>query len=172
MKASRTAAVTWAFGLCLSLILAPCLAPGQACVDADSDGVCDDVDNCLGVANPREETPIPAWMTTTGGQRDDDRDGYGNQCDGKFCVPDTCGTDVGGTDIFEFITAIGLSQELDICGLTPDAPCAKFKVADPVGSGTSVSGADILAFIDLIGLPPGPSCCGGAPQTCEGDNCP
>ena len=38
--------------------------------DADSDGICDDVDNCTLVANP--------------GQVDADSDGYGNACDADF----------------------------------------------------------------------------------------
>ena len=140
-------------------------------VDDDNDQVCDNLDNCLGVANPVDPN-LPLWKTLTGGQRDDDADGYGNQCDGKFRLLSLAEPHVSGIDVFEFVTAIGWSQEVDVCGTTADVPCAKFKVADPVGSGTSVSGADIFAFIDLIGHLPGPSCCGGAPLTCEGDNCP
>jgi hypothetical protein len=45
---------------------APCVGPG----DADGDGVCDNIDDCLEVANP--------------GQVDSDFDGYGNACDADY----------------------------------------------------------------------------------------
>jgi hypothetical protein len=63
-------------------------------------------DNCANFANPRV-TPDPAtylsvspWATLTGGQRDDDHDGYGNKCDAKF--PGTTGAAVGTSDLTEF----------------------------------------------------------------------
>ena len=50
----------------LQLVIPTC-APGT---DADSDSVCDPDDNCQLAVNP--------------GQRDEDRDGYGNACDADF----------------------------------------------------------------------------------------
>lgn len=50
--------------------------------DADSDGVCDNTDNCLGVNNPL--------------QYDADFDGYGNICD--LDTDNTCGN-IGASDI-------------------------------------------------------------------------
>ncbi len=64
----------------LTLALSMPAFAGDTCPDGDSDGVCDNVDNCTGIPNP--------------GQRDDDLDGYGNICDGDLnqdCV-------VGGAD--------------------------------------------------------------------------
>lgn len=56
--------------------------------DSDDDGVADDQDNCVFVPNPKVD-PISYltdnhWATLTGGQRDDDGDGYGNACDWHF----------------------------------------------------------------------------------------
>jgi hypothetical protein len=57
--------------------------------DADSDGVCDNDDNCLGVANPA--------------QYDADLDGYGNICD--YDVNNDC--NVGAGDISVVISSFG-----------------------------------------------------------------
>ena len=44
-------------------------------------------DNCVNVANPRvaaDYLTANPWATLTGGQRDDDHDGFGNRCDAFF----------------------------------------------------------------------------------------
>jgi hypothetical protein len=73
-------------------------ATGGACVDTDSDGVCDDVDNCTAIANP--------------GQEDADGDGVGDVCDN--CV-DTPNTDQADTD------GDGVGDVCDNCVDTPNS---------------------------------------------------
>ena len=48
-------------------------------LDTDRDGVGDVCDNCVTFSNPRV-SPSPGH-SATGGQTDDDGDGFGNQCD-------------------------------------------------------------------------------------------
>ena len=66
-----------------------CPAPG---VDADADGICDDVDNCLGLENPLQE--------------DADGDGAGDACDAcdedpEKTDPGVCGCGVADEDADE-----------------------------------------------------------------------
>jgi hypothetical protein len=58
--------------------------------DADTDGICDDIDNCTGKANPT--------------QCDVNSDGYGNACDGDY---DNDGTVGLVPDWNDFLTALG-----------------------------------------------------------------
>jgi FG-GAP repeat/Thrombospondin type 3 repeat len=125
--------------------------------DADSDAVGDVCDSCVNAANPRV-TPdagsylaANAWATLTGGQRDDDHDGYGNRCDAKFA-----GTGlVSGTDLTQFRTAINKSRSLDTCGTSGLRPCAIFDLDE---AGTLVSGSDLTLFRSLVNKLPGPKC--------------
>jgi hypothetical protein len=93
--------------------------------DSDSDGVGDLCDNCVNVPNPRPvgcftSTSCGQWATLTGGQRDDDHDGYGNRCDAKFS-----GTGlVGNTDVGEVRAANNKGRATDTCGASGLRPCA------------------------------------------------
>jgi hypothetical protein len=71
--------------------------------DADADGVGDACDSCVNVMNPRVASDFltaSPWATLTGGQRDDDHDGFGHKCDGDF--PGTATGNVGPSDTAEF----------------------------------------------------------------------
>ncbi|MGH3645466.1 MAG: thrombospondin type 3 repeat-containing protein, partial [Mycobacterium sp.] len=55
---------------------------GDGGLEAPLDGVGDVCDNCVNVHNPRiARGSLPGARTTTGGQLDDDADGWGNACD-------------------------------------------------------------------------------------------
>jgi hypothetical protein len=126
-------------------------------LDTDIDGVGDACDSCVNVANPRV-TPDPAsyltsfpWATLTGGQRDDDHDGYGNRCDAKFV-----GTGlVGSGDVAEFRTAVNRSRTVDICGTTGNRPCAIFDLDE---ANTLIGGGDTAILRSLTNKLPGPKC--------------
>jgi hypothetical protein len=127
--------------------------------DADADGVGDACDNCKNVSNPRV-TPDPAtflaanpWATLTGGQRDDDHDGYGNKCDAKF--PGNTGTVVNASDLAQFRTALGKSRTGDTCGTTGTHPCAIYDLDE---ANTIINASDLAAFRSLNGKAIGPTC--------------
>jgi hypothetical protein len=142
------------FGSILALVVAAMLtttfalvaAAGVPCTDQDSDGVCDEDDNCLVVANPD--------------QSDGDSDGYGEACDldtNNDCFITTA-------DIGVILTALGASESEP-----PASP-------SDVNLDGFVSTADIgVILTELAGgaNPPGPSgksCagCGGGEPTGQG----
>jgi hypothetical protein len=135
--------------------------------DTDGDGVGDACDNCVSVANARV-TPDSAtflasnpWATLTGGQRDDDHDGYGNKCDAKF--PGTSGTLVGAGDLAQFRASNGKSRLNDNCGTAGTHPCAIFDLDE---TNTVIGAGDLAVFRSLNGKAPGPTC-PTCPLTCE-----
>jgi hypothetical protein len=135
--------------------------------DTDGDGVGDACDNCVNVANPRVTPDIPTflsanpWATLTGGQRDDDHDGYGNKCDAKF--PDTTGTLVGASDLGQFRASNGKSRTGDTCGTAGTHPCAIYDLDE---TGTVINSGDLGVFRSLNGKAPGPKC-PTCPLTCS-----
>jgi hypothetical protein len=127
--------------------------------DTDGDLVGDACDNCVNVPNPRV-TPNEAsflatnpWATLTGGQRDDDHDGYGNKCDARF--PPATGGLVGPTDLAQYRTANGKSRTGDNCGTTGTRPCAIFDLDE---AGGLIGPTDLAQFRTLNGKTPGPKC--------------
>ncbi len=134
--------------------------------DMDGDGVGDACDNCVDIANP----PQPAgyldanpWATLTGGQRDDDADGYGNRCDAKFSSSMLTGT----LDLGQMFQSYGMPVSSSTCGSTHTARCAKFDV-DEVGD--VIDDADIDALRSLVGRKPGAKC-PDCPIDCAGFAC-
>jgi hypothetical protein len=134
--------------------------------DADGDGVGDICDNCVNVSNPRV-TPDPTtylttnpWATLTGGQRDDDHDGYGNKCDAKF--PGTTGSVVCAADLGQMRASMGQSRTGDTCGTSGTEPCAIFDLDE---TGTVINAGDLGVFRALNGKLPGPKCA-SCPLTC------
>ena len=138
-------------------------ATGAVAPDADGDGIPDASDNCVTVANTnqldgdvdlvgdlcdncttRANARVAAgflttntWATLTGGQRDDDHDGFGNKCDAKF--PGVTGTLVGSGDLAQFRASNGKNRTGDTCGTIATRPCAIFDLDEAyllVGSGT------------------------------------
>ena len=126
--------------------------------DADGDGVGDACDNCVNLANPRV-TPDAAtylganpWATLTGGQRDDDHDGYGNRCDADFTPS---GTLVGSGDLAQFRASNGKSRLTDTCGTVGTEPCARYDLDE---SATLIGSGDLATFRSLTGKAAGPKC--------------
>jgi thrombospondin type 3 repeat protein len=110
--------------------------PGNLQLDTDGDGVGDVCDNCVYVANPRVTPDVATflaanpWATLTGGQRDDDHDGYGNKCDWTFRA--SSDTKIGAEMDMMSLGGVGQNPAIssDLCGNTrypgfrPPIPCA------------------------------------------------
>jgi len=127
--------------------------------DTDADGVGDACDNCVNISNPRV-TPdagtyliTNSWATLTGGQRDDDHDGYGNKCDAKF--PGTAGAAVGAADLAQMRASNGKNRAL---------PCAIFDLDE--GAAAAIGAPDLAQFRALNGKVPGPKCA-TCPLVCQ-----
>jgi hypothetical protein len=117
--------------------------------DRDSDNVGDACDNCVSDQNP--PASYPGYRTTTGGQLDDDADGYGNQCDGKF----TPGPIVTALDTIQYKTAVNRPVTATSCGTAGALPCDQFDLdaASPV-----ITALDTIRFKQLLNLPVGAKC--------------
>ena len=111
---------------------------GVPCSDVDSDGVCDEDDNCLVVANPD--------------QSDGDSDGYGEACD----VDTNNDCFITTADIGVIISALGSSETEP-----PPSP-------SDINLDGFITTADIGVIIAVLAapVPPGPS--GKACASCGG----
>jgi hypothetical protein len=126
--------------------------------DTDGDLVGDACDNCVFIPNPRVNLALITdctnaglcWATMTGGQRDDDHDGYGNKCDGDFTP---AGTNVGTLDIAQFNASNGKSRLTDLCGTAGNRPCAIFDLDE--GTALNIGTPDKAVLNSLLGLPAG-----------------
>ena len=88
----------------------------------------------------------------TGGQRDDDHDGFGNKCDADFTPT---GVNVGLGDTAQFNASFGKSRLLDTCGTGTlgNKPCAIFDLDE--GTALNIGLGDRARFNALFGLPAG-----------------
>jgi hypothetical protein len=131
-------------------------------LDTDADGVGQVCDNCTAAANARVAAGFlttNTWATLTGGQRDDDHDGFGNVCDGDF--PGTpAALNVGPADTFQFKASLSKSRATDTCGTLGTQPCAIFdlNLMQNTDNVTNIGPADTARFKQLLGFPPGPKC--------------
>jgi uncharacterized repeat protein (TIGR03806 family) len=135
-------------------------------VDSDGDGVGDACDNCTLVANPREPDGFlesHPWVTLTGGQRDDDADGYGNRCDAEFGMSRL----VSARDLMAMRFSLGQRVDSATCGTTRDRPCAPFDLDES----DAIDFGDLELFRSLLGKEPGPRC-PTCPLACSGPACP
>jgi hypothetical protein len=134
--------------------------------DGDFDAVGDVCDSCTAVSNPRVTavflTANP-WVTMTGGQRDDDHDGYGNKCDAKFVGLATSA--VGALDLNQFRASSGKNRDVDECGTIGSRPCAIFDLDENITTANALGALDLNRFRALSGFTPGPKC-PTCPLTC------
>jgi hypothetical protein len=150
---------------------------GAGGLEVPADGVGDACDNCTNATNARVTgwtlgsggaTFLAAnpWATLTGGQRDDDHDGFGNRCDADFTA---AGALVGTNDLTQYRASSGKSRLGDTCGTAGDQPCARYDLDE---AGALINTADLAVYRGLSGKAAGPKCaaCAGAgsvPLPCE-----
>ncbi len=139
------------------------------------DGVGDACDNCPKFNNPRPAgwtladgsaaflTANP-WATLTGDQRDDDHDGWGNQCDGDF-VGTAANLNVADTN--QFKASLGHDKRDDTCGTIGLRPCAIFDINanNNTEAATAIQVADTARYELLLGLGPKPPTCASCTGT-------
>src|SRR5262249_4231430 len=121
-------------------------------LDVDGDGVGDACDNCVNAPNPR----VPGgaffllsqpWATLSGGQRDDDHDGFGNVCDGDF--PGTTAGTVNAADTAQYKASLGHNRSNDDCGTPAGSgtrPCAIFDL----NLGQNTDGVNNINALDTL----------------------
>jgi hypothetical protein len=99
----------------------------------------------------------------TGGQRDDDHDGFGNKCDAKFVGLAT--NAVGALDLNQFRASSGRNRDVDTCGTSGTRPCAIFDLDENNTTANAIGALDLNRFRALSGFLPGPKC-PTCPLTC------
>ena len=122
------------------------------------DGVGDACDNCVNVDNPIVPGGAAAflaanpWATLTGGQRDDDHDGYGNKCDGDFNDSSAPPRPTRRSTRRRSASP----RSTDTCGTAGNRPCAIFDLNSANSTETSaggISAADTARYKLLLGAP-------------------
>jgi hypothetical protein len=110
--------------------------------DADSDDRGDACDSCTYVANS-SVTPL-AFQTTTGGQLDDDADGFGNQCDADY---NQAGAAVDSTDLGLFKFAFGKKRTQSTCNPGGTSACDRYDHNNAVAT---IDSTDFTIFKTLF----------------------
>jgi hypothetical protein len=128
--------------------------------DHSPDGVGDICDNCPWHHNPR--ATYPAYRTTTGGQLDDDADGYGNRCDASYTGPI-----VTALDTIQYKASVNKPVWGSNCGSPAIRSCDRF---DLDGTSPAITALDTIVFRQLLNKPLGPKCA-TCPLECAGDAC-
>jgi hypothetical protein len=139
----------------------------QANFDGDNRG--DPCDNCTFLAN---STVTPgAFQTTTGGQLDDDADGFGNHCDADY---NQAGAAVDSTDLGLFKFAFGKKRAQSTCNPGGTSPCDRYDHNNAVAT---IDSTDFTAFKTLFAKTKKSDGdvmdkCTACPLACAGDACP
>jgi hypothetical protein len=144
---------------------------GDCTNDHDGDGVEDDADNCVNVKNPT--ITRKDFQTTTGGQLDDDGDGWGNQCDADY---NQAGAAVESTDLALFKVAFGKKRNSSTCNPGGTSPCDRYDHNDLGAAGSAIDSADFAIFKQLFGKTKkadgdAMDRCADCPLPCDGDAC-
>jgi hypothetical protein len=127
------------------------------------DGVGDACDSCPRARNPRVVPALAVseaafftanqWATLTGGQRDDDHDGYGNKCDGDFTVS---GALTGTLDLTQWRAGNGKARSSQTaCGSPAGQRCARYDMDE---AGALVGTPDLTVWKTENGTTAGPKC--------------
>jgi hypothetical protein len=111
-------------------------------------------------AAPSTFVTTNTWATLTGGQRDDDHDGFGNKCDGDFTPT---GINVGSGDTAQYIPSLTKSRSaLTGCGSAAGERCSRYDLDEAgvaIGSGDTTVYATVAApATPLLGRAKGPKC--------------
>jgi len=123
----------------------------------------DACDNCVNAANPRVDpaTFLAAnpWAILTGGQRDDDGDGFGNVCDADFPGTSQGGT-VNAADTAQYKASVTHDRTTNTCGTSHTARCAVFdlNLGQNTDNVNNINASDTARYKLLVGLPAGPKC--------------
>ena len=133
-KESKMKFIVCAATLLVLLLLWGAPAIAGPCPDTDSDGICDDFDNCI---EPHPTAPFTGQMANPA-QDDTDGDLCGNVCDPD---DDHTGT-VTVANLFAVVPSIGLGVP-------------EHRMFEPVNVAVTV--ADLFQMVPFIGFPPGPS---------------
>jgi hypothetical protein len=148
---------------------------GDACDDDDdADGVPDTADNCITRKNASPAGGLLSWQRATGGQLDDDVDGFGNECDADY---NQASAAVDSTDLALFKVAFGKKRSSSICNPGGSSPC---DIYDHNNAVAVIESGDLTAFKVLFGQTKKTDGdrmekCGSCPLSCtagSNDACP